>query len=382
MRGAAALGWLLAGLGQLAPPPQAAPPPPARPAFDADRHPPAPDYAAAASWAVRPGAPGASVATPPNTALPRSAAGGPVDVFYVHPTTYRAGDHWNADVADADTNDWTDTSVVARQASLFNACCRIYAPRYRQAGTGAVTSQNGDGEKAYDLAYQDVRRAFRSYLARDNGGRPFILAGHSQGTLLIYRLIEEEVDGKPLAARMVAAYAVGVGVSQGDFGRTYRTVTPCTRAAQTGCIVSWNSFARDGDAAPYLRRAESRFTRRHPGAPDATLLCVNPLTFDARLAAAAPDRARGALPGEPGPDAPRGATLPPLVPHAVGASCEDGVLRIDASPDAGLSLKPLPGGSLHLKDYDLFYEDVRRNVAVRVAAYLAAHPRAVSSGSR
>ena len=179
-----------------------------RPTFAIDTHPPAPDYADRRAWAVLPDASGLSALVPPN-ATPKATRESAVDVFYVHPTTYGAPNHWNQDIADAATNAWTDDSVIARQSSIFNVCCRIFAPRYRQAATGAVTSTDGGGDRAYDLAYQDVRRAFRHYIDHDNHGRPFILAGHSQGTLLIYRLIEDEIDKTPLAKRMVAAYAVG-----------------------------------------------------------------------------------------------------------------------------------------------------------------------------
>src|SRR3546814_15517433 len=86
-------------------------------------------------------------------------------------------------MADAATRRWTDLSVTARQASLFDACCRRFMPRYRQASSRAFAERLGDGAKAYALAYGDVLRAFRSYVAHDNHGRPFIIAGHSQGAL-------------------------------------------------------------------------------------------------------------------------------------------------------------------------------------------------------
>src|SRR3546814_13240872 len=64
-------------------------------------------------------------------------------------------------MADAATRRWTDLSVTARQASLFDACCRRFMPRYRQASSRAFAARLGDGAKAYALAYGDVLRAFR-----------------------------------------------------------------------------------------------------------------------------------------------------------------------------------------------------------------------------
>ncbi len=42
-----------------------------------------------------------------------------------------------------------------------------------------------------------------------NGDRPFILAGHSQGTFHAARLLGERIAGTPLAEKMVAACLVG-----------------------------------------------------------------------------------------------------------------------------------------------------------------------------
>ena len=56
-----------------------------------------------------------------------------VDVFFVHPTTYIGRDSWNQRIDDSRVNDLTDSWVMRDQASVFNECCRVFAPRYRQA---------------------------------------------------------------------------------------------------------------------------------------------------------------------------------------------------------------------------------------------------------
>ena len=60
------------------------------------------------------------------------------------------------------------------QAAQFERVCRVYAPMYRQ-----VTSAHGT--EGRELAYHDVRAAWRDYLAHDNDGRGVVLIGHSQG---------------------------------------------------------------------------------------------------------------------------------------------------------------------------------------------------------
>ena len=57
-----------------------------------------------------------------------------------------------------------------------------------------------------------------------------------------------------------------------------------------------------------------------------------------------------------------------------------GLLRVDAPHSAAFPLIVLPGGSLHMHDFDLFYENVRQNVLTRARAYLTA--RSIRPGSR
>jgi pimeloyl-ACP methyl ester carboxylesterase len=325
--------------------------------------PPAPDYHNATSWAARPGMEGPALAVAPG-ATP-IAVSPETDVFYVNPTTYRSKDRWNQDIADAAANLWTDQSVVARQAGAFNGCCRIFAPRYRQASSLSFTTMAGDGGKAFDLAYGDVLRAFDFYMAHDNHGRPFILVGHSQGAFHLARLIEERLDGTPAGRRMVAAYIIGFNLSEGDFGKTYKTVTVCATPAQTGCIVQWNSVLPQASKPAVWAAGEARYVQRYGDDPGKALLCINPLTFDRAIPAAGPDHSLGAAPGDPG-----FGPLRTLVAKSVGARCEHGQLIVETTTDLGF--KPLPGGSLHYHDIGLFYADVRANAVLRVRAFLKA----------
>src|SRR5262249_41689870 len=142
--------------------------------FDVTAAPRAPDYDAPSAWSALPDRDDtADVYLPELPATNQTTA--PVDVFYVHPTTYVA-DRWNAPIDDPSLNADTDRLATLIQASAFNACCAIYAPRYRQANGTAFTHPTPGGMLAVDLAYQDVVSAFRSYLAKHGHGRPFILA--------------------------------------------------------------------------------------------------------------------------------------------------------------------------------------------------------------
>jgi hypothetical protein len=329
--------------------------------------PPAPDYAQPQSWAARPGHEGAAAAVAPN-ATP-AATQPKVDVFYVNPTTYRNLEVWNQDFADKVANEWTDQSVIARQAGIFNGCCRVFAPRYRQASLLGARNLEGEGAKAFDLAYGDVRRAFDYYLAHYNGGRPFILVGHSQGAFHVARLLSDEIDGKPLASRMVAAYDIGYVLTVGDFGKTYKTLRICDTPSQTGCVISWNSVIPAGATPAFRSHLEQHYVQHYGDDAGKTLLCINPLTFDRARPDGTMQDSLGAAPGDPGFGPVRA-----LVPHAVSARCVQGLLIVQ--PVASLGLKPLPNGFMHYHDFGMFYADIRANAELRCAAFLKAHPAA------
>lgn len=330
-------------------------------AFQAQTPPPAPDYALASSWAAGPGGPGASAAVPAGaTPAARHPA---ADVFFIHPTTFRTSTQWNQDLADTATNAWTDASAIARQASVFNGCCRVFAPRYRQA---AFLNKDDGRDRALDLAYGDIERAFDTFIAAQSHGRPFILAGHSQGGLMVARLLARRIDGTPLAKRMVAAYIIGMNVAEGEFTRTTQHIAICDRPDQTGCAVQWNAVLATTDIDAANKRSEQAYIAKFGDNPGKVTLCVNPLTFDRAVPAAAAARSLGAVPGDPG-----AGPLRPLVAGAVAARCDRGYLVVDPSP--ALDLKPLPGGSMHYHDLGLFYADVRANALLRTQAWLKAH---------
>lgn len=326
------------------------------PAFADEKHPPAPDYARSSSWISE-----RVSAVVPTGATPRTRNPA-VDVFFVHPTTFQSRTEWNQDIGDRKTNAWTDVSTIARQASVFNGCCRVYAPRYRQASLR--NDKSGGRDRALDFAYGDIERAFDYFIAHRSRGRPFIIAGHSQGGYMVARLLDERIDGTPLQSRMVAAYAIGFNLAEGDFGRRFKHIPICERPAQTGCAVQWNAVLPTTDLKTVSGYAEQGFIDKYGDVVGKRTLCINPLTFDRAIPAAGTAQSRGAVPGDPGKGTPQ-----PLKANAVSARCDRGMLVVD--PDPALGLKPLPGGSMHYHDFGLFYQDIRDNAVLRATTFLA-----------
>jgi hypothetical protein len=337
--------------------------------FEKTAAPPAPDFARQDAWLAFPGRNGPERSTPPGIAAIDEAVA-PADVFFIHPTSYLGNDVWNAPY---DAKALYNPPILLNQISAFNGCCRLYAPQYRQASLHALNASL----KADDLAYGDIRRAFRWYIDHENHGRPFILASHSQGSMHAVRLLQDEILGAPLRERLVAAYVVGA-FAPADFGEA--GLPTCERADQTGCIVSWNTSQTGRKGAFKLTRDVTTWWKgawRKSGSRAA--ICTNPLTWNSDGAASA-----SANPGaEPFPKPPypaTAATLPPLVGHLTGAVCRERLLDVDipgSAPSGFHSALSLLYGSYHQVDYGVFYAAIRDNAVLRVGAWGAAHGLAV-----
>src|SRR5579862_4742748 len=130
----------------------------------------------------------------------------PVDCFYVYPTVSTDPTPNSDMVADA-----AERNVIRQQFARFGSKCRRYAPMYRQVTLAGLRQILGSGGASLDhgIQYDDVRDAWNYYLEHDNHGRGFVLIGHSQGSFILTRLIREEIDGKPVASRMVSAIIPG-----------------------------------------------------------------------------------------------------------------------------------------------------------------------------
>jgi hypothetical protein len=195
------------------------------------------------------------------------AANPRIDCFYVYPTV-SADEGLNSDLSVKE-----ETGAAQSQFARFASVCRTFAPIYRQMTLGAVAvaAAGGDVLKPAGLAYSDVVNAWRTYLAKYNKGRPFVLIGHSQGSLMIQELIKREIEGKQVAKQLVRAIIPGFNlfVPQGKLvGGTFKSTPLCATDAQTGCVMSWVSY-RDGSQPP----EEAMFGWAPPGM---TVGCTNP----------------------------------------------------------------------------------------------------------
>ena len=301
----------------------------------------------------------------PSQWLPREMsqnALGDAKIFYIHPTTYLgtdfAPDRWNAPLHPDTETEARTRLFVHSQASAFNLAGEIWAPRYRQAASGAFLLRSDDAQKALDLAYGDILAAFDEFLREAPEGG-IILAGHSQGALHLERLLREQVAGKPLAKRIVAAYVVGWPIST-TADLPALGLPACSLSEQTGCILSWMSFGDPPNPNFFNEWEKTKgFTGGDRRQKDA--LCVNPIS----------GAQNGVAPAQA-----NGGTLIPtadfrsasLSSGRVGARCSNGLLVIDGDVPAYIP-PPLPGNNFHVYDYALFWANVRSDATRRLAAW-------------
>ncbi len=320
-----------------------------------------PNYRQVSGWLAQPRLNHPARWTPPGyRAAPQPAA----VAFFVPDSAYFGNDRWTMPLADAAT-DSRAARFLKAQASVFNGIAEIWAPRYRAASFAASVTASRDATLALNFAYADVLRAFDVFAAQVPFDAPIVLAGHGQGARQLLRLLNERVAGAPLRARIAAVYLIGWPVSvQADLPAT--GFSACTAPAQTGCIISWSSFADPADARSFRALFDA-----HPGLTGqprrgTAILCTNPLTGTVTAQPQAPVRNLGALV----PD------TQTIVPHGVGARClPSGVLSI-GPPPARFGEFVLPGNSYHFYDYQLFWANLRADAEARVAAFPARRPGA------
>ncbi len=222
----------------------------------------APDYAQAANWICRPDAEDACTAgldakidTPqgPGATIAFSPANdAPIDCFYVYPTVSQE----ERVLSDLEISPEI-REVANHQAGRLASRCRLFAPVYRQITIfGLRRMMSGGAPESFDESFGDIAAAWTYYLAHDNGGRGVVLVGHSQGTILLQRLIAEMIDGTPQQKLLVSAFLAGdpsLAIPHGKkAGGTFKHVPVCSSAAQTGCAYAWGSYLSN-DTSPIFR---------------------------------------------------------------------------------------------------------------------------------
>ncbi|MDO9473376.1 MAG: DUF3089 domain-containing protein [Caulobacter sp.] len=328
--------------------------------FQTYKPPAAPDYAEARAWALLPGKPAEQTL--------------PADVFFIGPTTYDGGEHWNAPWHDEEALRLTRRVMLPNYAGPFARVGRVFAPHYRQASLYSHLNLREDARRARRFAYADVLAAFRVWRRTQDAGRPLVVVGVEQGGLLADRLVREEIaPDRDLLARLAGVYLIETVVPAEAYGES-ATIPACWMRAQARCAVAW-ATPRERSAREMLKRSlvwDDRGFLVELGERPA--LCVNPL-LGARSDAPAPDKDNLGAAVATGFE---WNERPAFLQRQVAARCVEGVL--DVSRPRSQVFKPARSWADRLKvpPYNLFYLDLEVDAQARVSALIGrdAYPKA------
>ena len=289
-----------------------------------------------------------------------------VDTFFIYPTEYLATNEDDPDYASLDNPEMLDgvRDVDHRfMASVYEDATNVFIPYYRQASMRVqidAWKKTGDIRNALknNSPYADITAALDYYFENYNGGRPFILASHSQGSgislLVLENYFKEHAD---YYKRMAAAYVIGFSVTKDEL-EAYPHLKFATGESDAGVIVSWNT---EGP-----KNVESN-------APNAVVrpnaVSINPLNWKLDDSYA-----------------PASENLGSLVLNEETGETEIGDVGADAQvvPERGVIVtnadyEPMTGmpevfgpQSFHNGDYIFYYNNIKDNVAKRIATYQSA----------
>jgi len=279
-----------------------------------------------------------------------------VDVFYLYPTVFQNADKNEPNICDIDNPIMLKYSKLAFafQASAFEPVGNIYAPYYRQADAAYTLGLPlAEQDKVVGgIPTADAMAAFDYYIRNFNQGRPFILAGHSQGSNVLLYLLSDYMKLHPeVQQRMVAAYVIGYSITP-EYLKKNPHLKFAQGASDTGVIISYNTEApKVAGKNPVVL----------PGA-----MAINPISWTRGEKTATASQSLGSV----GMDA--SGKMVTLQHYAdARVSAERGVVICSTVDVEKLSpgSQVFPKGVYHSYDYPFYYYNLRENAAIRVEKY-------------
>ena len=277
--------------------------------------PEAPDYASPEVWYV-------------------TDRGGTVDLFYIASTeTFDSSEgrrvYHFAQAADSSACPGMRAEMEGVDR-IMGGDLNFFSPFYRQvtmetyADTALISSR-------FPLAMDDVRAAFKYYVDELSGGRPFVLAGFSQGAEALVELLKEMPDN--LQDRLVAAYVLGWKITSEDLAAS--AIRPAQGSDDTGVTICYNSVETPSAASPLVS--------------EGNVVAINPVNW---CTDATPAVLFDSLT----------VTLDP----------ETKLLLVDGYEGTGYAWKPyFQDGCYHTFEIRWYGDHLRENIAQRCEAYLS-----------
>lgn len=271
----------------------------------------------------------------------------PVDILWFYPTVLEEGnilmDYYDPDLVQGAKD------TIAHQASVFTDSANLYVPFYRQLSIEGFSLEPDKVNELLSYGQDDMWRAIRYYLDNINDGKPFIIAGHSQGTSNLIEILKANWGTTGKEDLLVAAYLIGYSITPADIEEN-----PLIRLSEgptdTGCFITYNTI-KDG--------MQDQSVQIIPGA-----WVTNPLTWESST------EDGDVVPAEQNLGAvffPEGGE-PIVYPNYTSARIKGSGLVCEIADPSLISPSSMPEGIYHRDDYSLFYENIKANVEERIQA--------------
>ena len=292
-----------------------------------------------------------------------------VDTFFIYPTVYMNPEPDAPAIVPVDDPIFREcvNEFYLEIPVLFEDITNLYEPFYRQSNLCAFTGMTTEEIMEFQSHEQrtDIYAALDYFFEHYNQGRPFILAGHSQGSIMLkMALCDYFREHAEYLERMVAAYVIGFSVTPDDL-KANPALKFAEGADDTGVIVSWNTegpenkneknavvlenaisinplnWKRDDTYAPASENIGDRIPIMEPGTFEALEFKFHkPGLADAQI------------------DLERGVVVCTTLADQYVAPETHGVDNVFGP------------ASLHESDYAAYWDNIRENVMTRIDAFL------------
>ena len=219
--------------------------------------------------------------------------------------------------------------------SFYSGRLNYFSPYYRQLSMQSWTDEEMV-KLRLPLAMKDCVDCWDYYIKHFNRGRPFVLAGFSQGAHAMTEILKRMPDS--IAERMIAAYYIGYKVTSEDTAAC-RHLRPASGAIDTRVAICFNS----------VRTPESEISVLSGG----NVFCINPVNWRTDTTST-----KFVFYGKKKND-----TL------SVRLDPKSRLLLIDGYKDN----RPMPvigiPGNYHHMELKFFYPYIQKNIADRVASF-------------
>lgn len=270
-----------------------------------------------------------------------------VDVFFVYPTLFGGTGEMNMDIKDDDMRALV-LSIIPKQVAVFKNNCNIYMPYYRQMAMDGLSMSVEESAQYFSIGLTDVEEAFDYYINNLNNGRPFILAGHSQGSMILIQLLKDKFADTELMNKLVAAYIIGYSVTDDDLAQ-FEWLKIAESADDIGVIITYNTQSEFATGSPVL------LPHAH---------CVNPINWKNTSEYAPKEKHLGAVFFKDNGD------IDTTIDQFTDAWIDDNGALVASAADINVYTPPSwPAGVYHRYDYSFFFNNLIENVGVRIDAF-------------